>query len=192
MAIDMIEYNEMGALAPSRLGMRNFVNDKSYKGKPMPKMEENFAELFGSKKRKKLRKSVSEELSQLPSGDCQTLEQSIRGLEEDLATLVKRSSTEKGGKRKNTDIQIQETQNALGRLKKVRAKECEALEAQRKKEEEAAFEQKLVALSEESVQKAKEESESLGQKVSKNKNILLIGGGIVALGIVGYIIFGKK
>ena len=48
MAIDMIENNELGALAPSRLGLREFADDKwaykNYTG------GEDFFNLFGSRK----------------------------------------------------------------------------------------------------------------------------------------------
>ncbi len=50
MAIDMIENNDLGALAPSRLGLREFADDnwayKNYTG------GEDFFNLFGSRKEK--------------------------------------------------------------------------------------------------------------------------------------------
>ena len=55
MAIDSIENNELSALAPSRLGLRQFANDGA---KGMPKMMnftggDDFVNLFGSRVRKK-------------------------------------------------------------------------------------------------------------------------------------------
>lgn len=191
MAIDSIEYNEMSALAPSRLGMRNFVNDMPYRGKPMPKMEENFAELFGSKKKKRFRADVKTRLGEL-TADCNTVDRTIATLETDTAALIKRSATEKGKALKFTKINIEENQTALGDLKKFKLANCADVESQRKAEEQAAFEEKLTRISEEAVEKAKAESQTLESKVKSNKKLLLIGGGVVALGIVAYLIFGKK
>ena len=41
-------------------------------------------------------------------------------------------------------------------------------------------------------EKAKEEATSLTAKVQSNKNVLLIGGGILVVGIIAYMIFKKK
>lgn len=191
MAIDMLENNEMGALAPSRLGMKNFVNDTPIKGKKMPKMEENFAELFGSKKRKKFVASVKSSLGQLPT-DCDSIDNSIAVVEAETAALIKRSATEKGRKLKFTNLAIQENQSALGELKKIKSVQCAELEKEKKAKEEAAFEEKLLSLSEQAVEKSKEEAEGIGAKVKANKTILLIGGGVIALGVIGYFLFRKK
>jgi len=95
MAIDMLENCELSALAPSRLGMKNFVNDKPMRGKRMPNQEEQFAYLFGSGNRKKLVARVQGKWSSLPT-DCGSIDSSIRIVEEDTAAQIKKSATEKG------------------------------------------------------------------------------------------------
>lgn len=189
MAIEMIENNELSALAPSRLGMKNFVNDKPIKGKKMPKIEENFANLSGA--RKKLVARVQGKWASLPQ-DCENIDNSIAIIEADTAALIKESATLKGYKLKSTKLIIQQNQKAIGELKKAKIANCSGFEAEKIAQEEKKFEQKLVALSEASIEKAKGEAEGLAQKVKSNKNLLLIGGGIVVLGVISYFIFRKK
>jgi hypothetical protein len=192
MAIEMIESNEMSALAPSRLGLKNFVNDKSIKGKKNPKVEENFANLFGSAKKKKaFVASIKTKWASLPS-DCDNIDNSIAIIEEDTAALIKKSGILKGKELKNAQTNIKENQTVLGELKKFKIANCAKVEAEKQAQEEQKFQEKLVAVSEASVEKAKQESQSLTEKVKSNKNVLLIGGGIVVLGIIGYFIFKKK
>jgi hypothetical protein len=189
MAIDMLENNELSALAPTRLGMKNFINDKPIRGKKMRNIEENFANLSGA--RKKLVARIKGKWSSLPQ-DCESIENSIALVEQDTASLIKQSATLKGYKLKSVKLIIQENQLALGELKKVQITNCASFESEKLAKEEKKFEEKLVALSESSIAKAKGEAESLGSKVKSNKNILLIGGGIVVLGVISYFIFRKK
>ncbi len=189
MAIEMLENNELSALAPSRLGMRNFVNDSPIKGKRMRNIEENFANLSGA--RKKLVARIKGKWSSLPQ-DCGSIDNSIALVEQDTAALIKQSATLKGYNLKSVKLIIQENQATLGELKKVQIANCGSFESEKMAQEEKKFEEKLVALSESSIAKAKGEAESLGSKVKSNKNILLIGGGIVVLGIISYFIFRKK
>lgn len=189
MAIEMLENNELSALAPSRLGMKNFINDRPIRGKKMQNIEENFANISGA--RKKLVAKVKGKWATLPQ-DCENIDNSIAIVEQDTAALIKRSATEKGYNLKSTKLIIRENQNALGELKKVKISNCSTFESEKMAQEEKKFEEKLVSLSEASVAKAKGEAESLGQKVASNKNILLIGGGVVALGVIAYFIFRKK
>lgn len=193
MAVDMLENSEMGALAPSRLGIKNFVNDKPLKGKKSPKIEENFANLFGSAKKKKeaFKASIKTKWSSYPT-DCNRIQNTIDIIDEDTATLIKKSATLKGKALKDAKLVIQENQTISGELKKYKLANCAEIEAAKAAEEEKKFEEKLVAVSEASVEKAKQESQNIAEKVKSNKNILLIGGGIVVLGIVGYFILRKK
>jgi len=190
MAIDMLENNELSALAPSRMGMKNFVNDKPMKGKKNPKVEENFANLFGSAK-KKFKASINTKWASYPT-DCNSIQKTIDIIEEDTSALIKKSATLKGAKLKNAKINIQENQTVLGELKKYKIANCADVEAAKAAEEEKKFEEKLVAVSEASVEKAKQEGQSIGEKIKSNKNVLLIGGGVLVLGIIGYMIFKKK
>jgi hypothetical protein len=189
MAVEMLENNELSALAPSRLGMKNFVNDKPIRGKKMRNIEENFANLSGA--RKKLVARVRGKWASLPQ-DCENIDNSIALVEQDTAALIKQSATLKGYKLKSVKLIIQENQATLGELKKVQIANCGSYESEKMAQEEKKFEQKLVALSESSIEKAKMEAESLGGKVKSNKNVLIIGGIIVGLGIISYFIFRKK
>jgi hypothetical protein len=201
MAIDMLENNELSALAPSRLGMKNFVNDKPMKGRKMPKQEENFANLFGSANRKKLATKVQGKWSGLPT-DCASIDSSIKIIEEDIASQIKKSSTQKGYDLKSTKLIIQESQTALGDLKKMKASNCAGVEAEAKAVDEQKFQEKLQKISEDAISKAKGETttgSSASEVVSKlvdnvksNKNVYLIGGGILVLGIVAFFVFKKK
>lgn len=194
MAIDMIEDNELSALAPSRLGMRNFVNDRPRMGKKMPHQEERMQEFLGignRKKRGKLVSAQSEKWKSLPT-DCESIASSVAIVEEDTAALIKSTATQKGATLKNTKALINENQRVLGELKQIKVgAECSKLAEQKKAEEERKFQENLVKVSEESIAKAKGEAETLSQKVSSNKTLLLIGGGVVAVGIIGYLIFKK-
>ena len=196
MAIDMLEDNELSALAPSRLGMKNFINDKPMRGKKMPKQEEQFAYLFGSANRKKLASRIQGKWSGLPT-DCGSIDSSIKIVEEDIASQIKKSSTQKGYNLKSTKIIIQESQMALGELKKLKEANCVAVEIEKKAIEEEKFQEKLQKISEDAIAKAKGDTQ--GSPVSKfvenvksNKNIYLIGGGILVLGVVSYFIFKNK
>lgn len=195
MAIDMLENNEMGALAPSRLGLQNFIDDVPIRGKRMPNKEERFEELFGTKRRKRSKAAQADlktRLSELPK-DCASINQSIAILEEGVATNIKLTAAgAKAAELKRLKNVIAIYQSALGEYKKIRASSCAAELAASKAKEQADFEQKLVNLSEASVEKAKAEAETITQKVASNKKLLLIGGGVIALGIIGYVIFGRK
>jgi hypothetical protein len=201
MAIDMLEDNELSALAPSRLGMKNFINDKPMRGKKMPKQEEQFAYLFGSANRKKLVARVQGKWSSLPT-DCSSIGSSIRIVEEDTAAQIKKSATEKGYNLKSTKLIIQENQTTLGELKKFSEANCFSLVEEKKAIEEEKFQEKLQKISEDAIAKAKGDvpkGASPSQVVNKvvenvksNKNIYLIGGGILVLGVVSYLLFKKK
>jgi hypothetical protein len=194
MAVDMLEDNDMSALAPSRLGNKNFINDTTKSGKKVYKtmtQAEEFSNLFGSANRKKLAAKVKGKWENLNT-DCNNVDQNIALIEEDTAALIKRSATDKGYNLKSTKIVIQENQTALGELKKFKATQCSKLELETKAIEEKKFEEKLIALSDASVEKAKGEASSITDKLKSNKNILYIGGGVVVLGIIAYFIFRTK
>jgi hypothetical protein len=205
MAVDMLENNELAALAPSRLGNKNFINDTAISGKKIYKnisQKEEFSNLFGSANRKKLVAKVKGKWSNLNT-DCSNVDSNIALVEEDTAALIKRSATEKGYNLKSTKLIIQENQTALGDLKKFKATECARIEAENKAVEEKKFEEKLIALADATVEKAKGEStksSGISGALSKavdnvkkgNKNLLYIGGGILVLGVISYFIFRKK
>ncbi|MFY8161473.1 MAG: hypothetical protein ACOVNU_09100 [Candidatus Kapaibacteriota bacterium] len=205
MAVDMLENNDLSALSPSRLGNKNFIDDIEMSGGKVYKnmsQQEEFSNLFGSKNRKKLVSKVKGKWSNLNT-DCSNVDSNIALIEEDTAALIKRSATEKGYNLKSTKLVIQENQTALGDLKKFKALECTKLEAETKALEEKKFEEKLIALSDATVEKAKSETKNsggvsgvlsnIGDSLKKvNKNVFYIGGGVIVLGIISYFIFRKK
>lgn len=194
MAIDHIENNELGALAPSRIGYNSFVNDVYASGTKVGRdiilsREDGYANASGA--RKKLAAKIQGKWASLPT-DCANIDSSIAIIEEDLAAQIKKSATEKGYNLKSTKLIIQQDQTALGELKKVKAANCGAVEQAAKAAEEQKFQDTLVKLSEQSVQAAKDDAASLTSKISSNKNVLLIGAGVLVLGVVAFLIFKKK
>ena len=166
------------------------------RGKKMPKQEEQFAYLFGSANRKKLASRIQGKWSSLPT-DCGSIDTSIKIVEEDIAAQIKKSSTEKGYNLKSTKIIIQQSQTALGELKKMREINCSAVIEDKKAMEEQKFQDKLEKISEDAIAKAKGDTQGsavnkLVENVKSNKNIYLIGGGILVLGVVSYFLFKKK
>lgn len=196
MAIDMLENNELAALAPSRLGMKNFVNDRPVKGRRMPTYQpstdmEQFLGIGAKKKRNSKVDAKKAQWDKLPR-DCQSVESSIQIINDDTETLIKQGASQKGIPLKDTKALISENQRYAGELKKIMdSSTCSEAAKAQKAAEEQKFQENLVALSEQSIAKAKGEADTLSQKVSSNKTILLVGGGVAALGIVGYLIFKK-
>jgi hypothetical protein len=191
MAIEMIEDNELSALAPSRLGYRSFINDSNVSGKKVYKGNDDFANLFGSKARKRYTASIKGRWNSL-STDCNNIDKSIEIIEQDIKALIKKSATLTGKYLKYAKISIQESQTALGELNKTKAANCVGQEASKLAEEEAKFQESLKALTDEAVGKAKDEAGGMTDNLKSNKNILIIGGAVVVLGVIGYFIFKKK
>lgn len=189
MAIDMIEDNELSALAPSRLGLRQFADEsfKNYTG------DEDFYNLFGSRKRKKseLRDKVREKYATLPT-DCENIQRSIDVISNDVATLLKRKQNLE--QRETLD----ETNLILGEYKKLLiSQDCEKIAAKRESElQKAATLDTLTKLGDVSVQKAEAELKGLQSGLQKeggagldNKKILLYGGiGVGALILIALIL----
>lgn len=90
MAIDMIENNELSALAPSRLGLSQFVDESysNYTG------GEDFFNLFGSRRRKKgnIREQIRQEYANL-STDCSNIQGSIDRVQADMFQLSKEKNS---------------------------------------------------------------------------------------------------
>lgn len=109
MAIDMIENNEMGALAKSRLGDLHQFTDESQKFKnftgevgffnPIDPNEE-FAELFGSKTFKRhladATKQAEDFVASLPKGSCDEIEKSLERLSVYIEGQTKELGLSKG------------------------------------------------------------------------------------------------
>lgn len=115
MAIDMIERNELAALANSRVGgLKQFVDDKN-----VNYLNANgYVNLFGSRRKKKnaARQEIEDKYSQL-SSDCSGIDTSIDVINSDLQILVGRSNTAKGQERLKVREQLDETTKILGEFK---------------------------------------------------------------------------
>jgi len=179
MAIDMIENNELGALAPSRLGLREFADDnwayKNYTG------GEDFFNLFGSRKTKKEKYSswARAKFENLLT-DCDNIQRSIDIINNELQLLVKQKQT------LNIKTQINETNQILAEYKRQQLQQdCEKklTEAKTAVEREQILDT-LTKLSDVSVGKAQQELAGLQAGLSpeeaasqaKMKNYLLYGG----------------
>jgi hypothetical protein len=181
MAIDMIENNEMAALSGTRLGMKNFVDDGSYMN------------LFGSQIRDYV-KRYTDDLKKKVSKDCDKIDASIDIIQADIDANIRRSATEKADPLKKTKGVIQEAQTLLGEYKKAKIDNCAKLEDAKKQADEIKFQENLSKITESAVQQAKKDvggGTSITQKIQNNKP-LVIGGFVIILGIVAFLMFKKK
>lgn len=118
MAIDMIERNELSALANSRVGgLKQFVDDKNQNFVNA----NGYVDLFGSRKKKKTaaRQAVEDKYMNFPA-DCSGIDKSIAVINSDLEILIGRSNTAKGQERMKVKEQIDETTKVLGEFKNRR------------------------------------------------------------------------
>jgi hypothetical protein len=185
MAIDMIENNELSALAPSRLGLREFADDnwayKNYTG------GEDFFNLFGSRKAKieKYSSWAKTKFENL-STDCDKIQSSIDIINNELQLLLKQKQT------LNIKTQIKETNQILADFKRTQIQQdCEKklTEAKTATEREQTL-ATLTQLSDVSVGKAQQELAGLQAGLSpeeaasqaKMKNYLIYGG--IGLGAI--------
>lgn len=185
MAIDMIENNELGALAPSRLGLNEFADEKwaykNYTG------EEDFYNLFGSRKKKieKYSSWAQAKFENLPT-DCDNIQKSIDIINTELQLLLKSKPS------LNTKTQISETNKILAEYKKIQiSQDCEkkATEAKTAAEREQTL-ATLTQLSDVSVGKAQQElaglqaenaPEAAAQQDTMKKYLLYGGIGLGAI-----------
>jgi hypothetical protein len=188
MAIDMIESNELSALAPSRLGLRQFADENfsNYTG------SEEFYNLFGSRKAKKsaIREKVRSKYIDLPT-DCLNIDASIDIISNDVTTLLKQKA--------NIDQReaLDETNIILGEFKnKSIAQGCERIKIKQQSElHRAQTLDTLTTLGDISVQKAEAELkgiQGLGQTGGLDNKKLLIYGGVGLAVIVGIVLILRR
>lgn len=177
MAIDMIENNELAALAPSRLGLNEFVDEKwvykNYTG------GEDFYNIGGSRKRKieKYSSWAKAKFENLPD-DCANIQKSIDIINNELQLLLKQKPT------LNIKTQVKETNQILADFKRLQiSQDCEKLEAEAKKvAEKQETLDTLTKLSDVSVGKAQQELSGLqgaeggDATQDQTKKYLLYGG----------------
>lgn len=186
MAIDMIENNELGALAPSRLGLKQFADDDSWVYKNYTGSDD-FYNIGGSRKRKieKYSSWAKAKFEDLPT-DCENIQRSIDIINNELTSLLKQKQT------LNIKTQIKETNLILAEYKKTQLlQDCEkkAQEAKTAKEREQTL-ATLTQLSDVSVGKAQQELAGLQSGAAPEqaasdaqmKKYLLYGG--IGLGAV--------
>jgi hypothetical protein len=205
MAIDMIENNELSALSPSRVGNdRCFVDEKSqnYLGFTG---EEDFYDLFGSKKRKnsiaQVEKDANEKWSRYDMKTCGGIQLLIDNTQVDIETITKRMAIEKGF---DLPIQLRIAREAQGRAKALQNQyDCINKLAQEKvASERKSLLDTLTNVSDTAVEKAKGDLKGIdmGTNSANNtaagektiggvpKNLLIYGGvGLGALIVIALI-----
>jgi LPXTG-motif cell wall-anchored protein len=198
MAIDMIENNEMGALAHSRLGSRNFVDDRkskvrfrSYTG-IQEFEEENFLGILEGKAKQKVRNAVRDKWKTLPKNNCATIQQSIDIVQNDIARITKQLAIKSNADRKT---ELDETNNVLGDLKSAQIRlNCENIEAQAQQQQaKAETEATLKQAAEEQVQAAKKDIATQSTTTNPSTQNWLIYGGVgLVVVIAAFMILKKK
>ena len=180
MAIDMLENNELSALAGSRLGMKNFADDGSYMN------------LFGSQIRD-YAKRYMDDLKKRLSKDCDRIDTSIAIIQADIDANIRRSATERADPLKKTKEVIQQEQTLLGEYQKAKIDNCAKIDEAKKVAEETKFQETLSKITEGAVQQAKKDvgGTTLQEKIQNNKP-LVIGGFVIILGVVAFLMFKKK
>jgi hypothetical protein len=121
MAIDMIEQNELGALAPSRVGNdRCFVDEKSknYLGFTG---EEDFYNLFGSQKRKasiaQVEKDANEKWARYDTKTCGGIQLLIDDVQVEIERITKREIKDFMDSTQATRVVVKMIQDELGTKK---------------------------------------------------------------------------
>jgi hypothetical protein len=195
MAIDMIENNELGALAPSRLGNYEFADDayRNYTGSAdfFDSADDGFRNLFGSRKKKMSSYSAETQrkfanLSQ----DCDKIQGSIDIINVEIQRLLKLKQNLKA------KTQLKEAQEVLADFKTAQiSQNCEKQlsEAKTTQEREQTL-KTLSELSDTSVGKAQQELAGLqqGAEGQDNTKKLLIYGGIGLAALVAIILIVRK
>ena len=189
MAIDMIERTSEGAHAPSRLGLHQFADENKHfrnftGGQDFFKDEgEDWANLFGSKKRKSSIKENQEAeakvWSKYPTSTCDEIQRLIDALALRAETLVKQIAAQP--KDPFYPIRIVVVREYEGKTKSLQLQQ-DCLNIVAKAKEDAQKQETLstiTTLSETSIQKAK--NDLLGINLNNttatpNKKLLLYGG----------------
>lgn len=185
MAIDMIERNDLSALANSRVGgLKQFVDDKNmnFVG------HENYVSLLGSKKKKlsAARQQIQDKYKAYPI-ECPEINSSIEAIESDLSILVGRTNTTKGSQKNVLKEQLDETTKLLGEFKSRAIKlGCDkAILAAKEEQGKADLLSTLSSYGSGSVDAAKKDLQQ-GKDGSMNKWVLYggIGLGVVLIAVI--------
>jgi hypothetical protein len=189
MAIDMLENNELGALAPMRIGGNtSFVDEndvtpcRSFTG------DDDFFNLFGSKKRKasvaQVEKDAKEKWGQYDQKTCGGIELLIADTQVEIVGITKMMASSKGFE---LPIQLSIARGAQANAKMLQNQyDCVRKAEQAKVEEERKTSlDALTKISDLTVNKAKEDllgTDKSGSAGGSNKKLLLYGG--IGLGVL--------
>lgn len=197
MAIDMLEYNELGALAPMRIGGNtSFVDEndvtpyKSFTG------EDEFFNLFGSQKRKasvaRVEKDANAKWAQYDQKTCGGIELLLADTQVEIERITKMMASNNGF---DLPIQLKIARSAQANAKMlqnqydcVRKAEQAKIEEERKSSLDA-----LTKISDLTVDKAKQDllgtdKNAGADAASGNKKLLMYGGiGLGALVVIALI-----
>jgi hypothetical protein len=188
MAIDMLENNELSALANSRVGgLKQFVDDKNlnYVG------HENYVSLFGGRKKKKsaARQEIQDKYKNIAT-ECPDISTSIETIQSDLTILVGRSNTAKGNEKLKVREQIDETTKLLGEFKSRAIKlGCgKAKEAEQEEKSKAEIQSALANYGAAAVEGAAQDIKSGAPESGSNKWLLYggIGLGVILISVIIY------
>ena len=170
MAIDMIENNELGALAKSRLGDTKQFTDENQKFKNFSGNEEvfqrvdineEFENLFGSKTFKdnkaKANKEAEDFVAALPKGNCDDIEKSLERLALYIEAQTKELGLAKGHVTEYPKIRLTVARKKEAELKMAQSNaDCLNIQAKAQSEaKKADLIKTLTNVSEASVQQAK-------------------------------------
>jgi hypothetical protein len=188
MAIDMLENNELGALAPMRIGGNtSFLDENTTPAYRSFTGEDEFFNLFGSKKRKdsiaQVEKDAAAKWAQYDTKTCGGIELLIADTQVEIERVTKMMASNNGF---DLPIQLKFARNAQANAKAlqnqydcVRKAEQAKIEEERKSSLDA-----LTKISDLTVDKAKQDllGTDTNAAGSSNKKLLLYGG--IGLGVL--------
>jgi hypothetical protein len=128
------------------------------------------------------------------SKDCDRIDTSIAIIQADIDANIKRSATERADPLKKTKEVIQQEQSLLGEYQKAKIDNCAKIDEAKKVAEETKFQETLSKITEGAVQQAKKDvggGTTITEKIQNNKP-LVIGGFVIILGVVAFLMFKKK
>jgi hypothetical protein len=197
MAIDMLEYNELGALAPMRIGGNtSFVDENDVTPYKNFTGEDQFFNLFGSQKRKasvaQVEKDANAKWAQYDQKTCGGIELLLADTQVEIERITKMMASNNGF---DLPIQLKIARSAQANAKMlqnqydcVRKAEQAKIEEERKSSLDA-----LTKISDLTVDKAKQDllgtdKTADGSAASGNKKLLMYGGiGLGALVVIALI-----
>jgi hypothetical protein len=197
MAIDMLEYNELGALAPMRIGGNtSFVDENDVTPYKNFTGEDQFFNLFGSQKRKasvaQVEKDANAKWAQYDQKTCGGIELLLADTQVEIERITKMMASNNGF---DLPIQLKIARSAQANAKMlqnqydcVRKAEQAKIEEERKSSLDA-----LTKISDLTVDKAKQDllgtdKNADGNAASGNKKLLMYGGiGLGALVVIALI-----